>query len=131
MQRISDKPIILLDVAHNPHSAEYLASQIRTQFPEQTVHMVLGMLHDKDIKSTIDVLKPLVKHWYPASLSGPRAASASELCQHLEQGQVEYANPVSAFESAMTSVTDGDVIIVAGSFHTVGEVLEHWKNKGA
>ncbi|CAM2876678.1 bifunctional tetrahydrofolate synthase/dihydrofolate synthase [Vibrio diazotrophicus] len=131
MQRISDKPIILLDVAHNPHSAEYLASQIRTQFPEKTVHMVLGMLHDKDIKSTIDVLKPLVKHWYPASLSGPRAASASELCQHLEQGQVEYANPVSAFESAMTSVTDGDVIIVAGSFHTVGEVLEHWKNKGA
>ncbi|MFV0447520.1 MAG: bifunctional tetrahydrofolate synthase/dihydrofolate synthase [Vibrio sp.] len=131
MQRICDKPVVMLDVAHNPHSAEYLASQIRSQFPEQNIHMVLGMLHDKDIKSTIEVLKPVVSHWYPASLSGPRAAAASELCQHLGEGQEQYANPVSAFESAMTRATGGDVIIVAGSFHTVGEVLEHWRNKGA
>ncbi len=130
MQQISDSPIVLLDVAHNPHSAEYLASQIRQRYPNQHVHMVVGMLHDKDIKTTLETLKPVVKQWYPASLSGPRAASAQELCQYLSTDQQEYVNPVSAFESAMTSADEKDVIVVAGSFHTVGEVLEHWKNKG-
>jgi len=130
MQEINTEPTILLDVAHNPHSAEYLVSQIKQQYPNKTVHMVVGMLHDKDIKSTIEILKPVVSYWYPASLSGPRAATADELCQHLDNDQIEYVNPVSAFESALTRVQPEDVIVVAGSFHTVGEVLEHWKNKG-
>ncbi len=130
MQVLSEKPTIILDVAHNPHSAEYLTSQIKQQYSNRSIHMVIGMLHDKDIESTVEALKPVVSHWYPASLSGDRAASASELCQHLAGKQTEYSNPVSAFESALTRVQPEDVIVVAGSFHTVGEVLEHWKNKG-
>lgn len=128
MQKISDAPTILLDVAHNPHSAEYLVSQLKLRFPGQSVHLVVGMLHDKDVKSTLAILKPVVKQWYPASLSGPRAASAEELCQYLEAPQTRYANPVAAFEAALTQAQADDVIVVAGSFHTVGEVLEHWQN---
>ncbi|MBY8317166.1 bifunctional tetrahydrofolate synthase/dihydrofolate synthase [Vibrio fluvialis] len=128
MQKISDAPTILLDVAHNPHSAEYLVSQLEQRFPGQSVHLVVGMLHDKDVKSTLAILKPVVKQWYPASLSGPRAASADELCQYLAESQTRYANPVVAFEAALTQAQSDDVIVVAGSFHTVGEVLEHWQN---
>lgn len=127
MQQISQAPVILLDVAHNPHSAEYLVSQLEQRFSGQTVHMVVGMLHDKDVKSTLAILKPVVKQWYPASLSGPRAASAEELCQTLDVDQVRYANPVEAFEAALTQAQQDDVIVVVGSFHTVGEVLEHWQ----
>ncbi len=130
MQILSELPTIILDVAHNPHSAEYLSSQINQRYQNRSVHMVIGMLHDKDIKATIEALEPTVDNWYPASLAGDRAASASELCQYLEDGQTEYPNPVSAFESALTRIQPEDVIVVAGSFHTVGEVLEHWKNKG-
>ncbi|KOE82885.1 folylpolyglutamate synthase [Vibrio alginolyticus] len=130
MQKISDAPTIILDVAHNPHSAQYLADQLQQRYAQRTIHMVVGMLHDKDVESTLKQLQPISSAWYPASLSGPRAAKAEELCRHLEQYVGQFTNPVSAFEAAMTQAKENDVIVVVGSFHTVGEVLEHWQNKG-
>ncbi|EGU47229.1 folylpolyglutamate synthase/dihydrofolate synthase [Vibrio ichthyoenteri ATCC 700023] len=130
MQLINQAPTVLLDVAHNPHSAQYLVERLAQQFPQQIIHMVVAMLHDKDIKSTLEILAPVATHWYPASLTGPRAAQAEELCRYLGAEQAQFATPVAAFEAAMTNAHQQDVIIVVGSFHTVGEVLEYWQSKG-
>ncbi|MGL4191843.1 MAG: bifunctional tetrahydrofolate synthase/dihydrofolate synthase [Vibrio sp.] len=130
MQQISSAPTIVLDVAHNPHSAHYLAQQLKQRYPQQTLHLVLGMLHDKDIAATVAELMPLVNHWYPASLSGPRAATAAQLCQYLPADTTHYVDPVAAFKAALTQAEPQDVIVVAGSFHTVGEVLEDWQKRG-
>lgn len=131
MQVIHQQPTILLDVAHNPHSARYLVERVAQQFKGKTIHTVVAMLHDKDIKATLEALSSIAAHWYPASLTGPRAASAEELGQYLPASNTHYESPVFAFEAAMTQAAQQDVILVVGSFHTVGEVLEHWQNKGA
>ncbi|HDM8190276.1 TPA: bifunctional tetrahydrofolate synthase/dihydrofolate synthase [Vibrio harveyi] len=128
MQVLQTGPEIVLDVAHNPHSAEYLVEKVKRQYADKNIHVVVAMLHDKDIKATIKALTPIATQWYPASLTGPRAATADELCQYLPQGQVEFQAPVEAFESAKTHAAHDDVILVVGSFHTVGEVLEHWQS---
>ncbi|MEZ9014427.1 bifunctional tetrahydrofolate synthase/dihydrofolate synthase [Vibrio splendidus] len=130
MQKISEQPVIVLDVAHNPHSAEYFAQQVTKKYAGKNLHVVVAMLHDKDIPATLEVLAPITTHWYPASLNGPRAATATELCQSLPQGVEQHSNPVAAFEAALASVKGDDVVLVVGSFHTVGEVLEHWQKKG-
>lgn len=130
MQQISEQPVIVLDVAHNPHSAEYFAQQVTKQYAGKNLHVVVAMLHDKDIPATLEVLAPITTHWYPASLQGPRAATAAELCKSLPQDVKQYSNPVAAFEAALASVQGDDVVLVVGSFHTVGEVLEHWQKKG-
>lgn len=132
MQRLTrgteeTEPTIILDVAHNPHSAHYLVQQITQRFPNKKIHAVVGMLHDKDIQSTLDEFSGVVDAWYPASLSGPRAAKASELTAVLSQDITEYASPVEAFNVALQDAENDDVILVFGSFHTVGEVWEHWK----
>ncbi|MDN3610641.1 bifunctional tetrahydrofolate synthase/dihydrofolate synthase [Vibrio ostreicida] len=131
MQTISTQPTVLLDVAHNPHSAEYLAQRVRHDYPEKVIHAVVAMLHDKDIAATLDVLSPIASYWYPASLSMPRGAKAEELCQHLPSNTDKFSSPVEAFQSAMTKANTKDVILIVGSFHTVGAVLEHWQKKGA
>lgn len=130
MQCIHQSPTVLLDVAHNPHSAQYLVDRIQQRYPEHTIHIVVAMLHDKDIKSTLEILSPVATHWYPASLSGPRAAKAEELCGYLGAEQTSFSTPVTAFEAAMKNASLQDLIIVVGSFHTVGEVLEYWQSKG-
>ncbi len=130
MQVVHHNPEILFDVAHNPHSAQYLAEKMAQRYPNRTIHMVIAMLHDKDIKSTVAELKPIVTYWYVASLTGPRAAKASELCEHLTDNFIAFAKPVTAFKAALTNADKDDVIIVAGSFHTVGEVLEYWQQRG-
>ncbi|MDG3088694.1 hypothetical protein P7F88_22580 [Vibrio hannami] len=35
MQKVSGSPVTILDVAHNPHSAGYLAEQLQKQYPNK------------------------------------------------------------------------------------------------
>ncbi|QIA62830.1 bifunctional tetrahydrofolate synthase/dihydrofolate synthase [Vibrio astriarenae] len=131
MQVLGKSPQVLLDVAHNPHSAEYLVEQLKKKYPERTIRTVVAMLHDKDIEATLSVLGQLSSHWYPASLSGPRAASAEELISHLPTVTSTFSTPVEAYQMALHEADDSDLILVVGSFHTVGEVLQHIEKQGA
>ncbi|MGO3799873.1 MAG: bifunctional tetrahydrofolate synthase/dihydrofolate synthase, partial [Vibrio casei] len=62
----------------------------------------------------------------PSSLKGPRAAQEAELCQYLSAVKGHYQTPVEAFKSAQGQAQEDDVLLVVGSFHTVGEVLNYW-----
>lgn len=130
MQVLQQAPLVLMDVAHNPHSAQYLTRQLQLNYPDKTIRVVVAMLHDKDIRATLAALSPVATHWYPASLTGPRAANASELLGYLSPETVGYETPVAAFEQAMNDVSSEEMVLVVGSFHTVGEVLEYWQQKG-
>lgn len=123
MQKVDNTPIVILDVAHNPHSAEYLVQQVQQRYAGKTIHCVLGMLHDKDIAQTIKVLEPAITTWYPSSLDGPRAASADELIEHIQTSCSKYSSPTFAYQAALSTAQKEDVILVAGSFRTVAEIL--------
>ena len=122
-QVVSESPRVILDVAHNPHAASYLAQRLG-QLPKQgRVLAVIGMLHDKDIPGTLDCLAPVVDSWYCAPLEGPRGASAEQLMQHLGEGQ-QFDHVVHAWHAAQAEATAEDTILVCGSFHTVAHVME-------
>ncbi|MFH0257115.1 bifunctional tetrahydrofolate synthase/dihydrofolate synthase [Vibrio rumoiensis] len=129
MQQLSSQPTILLDVAHNPHSAEYLVGQLAKQYSGKSIRAVVAMLHDKDIASTLSALAPVVDYWYPASLHGPRAAMVDELVAYLPHIEGSFDTPVDAFIQARDQAREGEVLLVVGSFHTVGEILNYWQQK--
>lgn len=122
-QTVSEAPRVILDVAHNPHAAYYLASRLAEEPRSGEVHAVVGMLHDKDIAGTLAALAPQVDRWYCAPLDGPRGASADELLAHLDGG-VAYSNVDAAWQAARQQARPEDVILVCGSFHTVAQVME-------
>ncbi len=122
-QTVSHAPQVILDVAHNPHAAAYLASRLAELPRSGQVYAVAGMLHDKDIAGTLAALAPQVTHWYCAPLEGPRGASAAELLTHLDSGTA-YANVNAAWQAARAQASAEDVILVCGSFHTVAQVME-------
>lgn len=130
MQRVSEQPLIIMDVAHNPHSAQYFATQltkIKAQEGKNKIHAVVAMLHDKDIAATVAAMRDSVDCWYPASLQGPRAAVADEILQHLPAGCGGFDSPELAFDQALTQASADDVVIVFGSFYTVGQITTHLK----
>jgi len=122
-QRVSTSPRLILDVAHNPHAAGYLAGKL-SDLPRQggKVRAVIGMLLDKDIAGTLDCLKPQVDVWYCAPLEGPRGADVSALTEHLPQA-FSFTDVVSAWRQAMQDAETQDIVIVCGSFHTVAHVM--------
>lgn len=122
-QIVSESPRVILDVAHNPHAAAYLASRLG-QLPKRgRVLAVIGMLHDKDIAGTLACLEPMVDSWYCAPLEGPRGASAEQLKAHLGAGEV-FASVAGAWHAAMAQAQESDTVLVCGSFHTVAQVME-------
>lgn len=122
-QIVSREPLVILDVAHNPHAAAYLAGRLAEQPKRGRVLAVIGMLHDKDIAGTLANLSPQVDSWYCAPLEGPRGASAEQLIEHLGQGEV-YDTVAQAWYAAMKAATVNDTVLVCGSFHTVAHVME-------
>ncbi|GAA0785710.1 bifunctional tetrahydrofolate synthase/dihydrofolate synthase [Marinobacterium sediminicola] len=123
---IGELPVIL-DVAHNPEAAAYLADRL-CQTSNEPVHLVFGMLADKDIPAVIDVLKPAVDQWYPVSLAVPRGTDSGVLVAALSEAGVSAdtvhpgANVKTVVEALQQDMPEGRVVI-AGSFFTVTEAL--------
>lgn len=122
-QTIQLEPRVILDVAHNPHAAAYLAGRLKSLPKTGRVLAVIGMLHDKDIAGTLACLEDVVDSWYCAPLEGPRGATAEQLCEHLRAGAI-YSNVAQAWHAAMADAAPEDTVLVCGSFHTVAHVME-------
>ena len=130
-QIVPGQPVLVLDVAHNPHSVAALAVNLDAMGFYPTTHAVVGAMADKDLLPMFQRINPMVDRWYFTDLPLPRAAKASDL-QHLWQGQNNrndtassvHADPMRALQAAIDSADPADRIIVFGSFYTVGGVLK-------
>ncbi|MEI7366887.1 bifunctional tetrahydrofolate synthase/dihydrofolate synthase [Pectobacterium sp. 1950-15] len=122
-QTVQESPRLILDVAHNPHAAAYLANRLAALPTTGKIRAVVGMLSDKDIAGTLAHLTPLVDEWYCAPLEGPRGATAQQIAEHLTRSQ-SFPDVVAAWQQAMSEAAEQDVVIVCGSFHTVAHVME-------
>ncbi|OAN13562.1 bifunctional folylpolyglutamate synthase/dihydrofolate synthase [Photobacterium jeanii] len=128
MERVSEQPLVIMDVAHNPHSAQYFAKQLvklKQKEGKARIHAVVAMLHDKDIAATIAEMTDVVDAWYPASLEGPRAAKAEEIIAHVGDGVSGFATPEQAYDHALSQAQPDEMVIVFGSFYTVGQIASH------
>ncbi|KNC10100.1 bifunctional folylpolyglutamate synthase/ dihydrofolate synthase [Klebsiella sp. RIT-PI-d] len=122
-QTIGESPRVILDVAHNPHAAAYLAGRLKMLPKTGRVLAVVGMLHDKDIAGTLACLAEVVDDWYCAPLEGPRGATAEQLQQYLADSK-RYSSVGKAWQAALANARPEDTVLVCGSFHTVAHVME-------
>ncbi len=130
-QIVPGQPVLVLDVAHNPHSVAALAVNLDAMGFYPTTHAVLGAMADKDLLPMFQRVNPLVDRWYFTDLPLPRAARAADLQQmwqaQNQRGDVAsslHADPMQALQAAIDAADPADRIIVFGSFYTVGGVLK-------
>ncbi len=134
-QVLPGRPIVILDVAHNPHAAERLAAALGRMPCTGQTRAVFGMLGDKDIAGVAMLLKPHVDRWHLAPLPGPRGVDAARLASALDEAQVfdDVRQHVSLREALMAARDDAradDRILVFGSFLTVAAALEFLRGAG-
>ena len=125
MQPLRAQPAVMVDVAHNPHSAHYLAAQLRRRSKVGRRLAGAGRLKDKDIRQTLARLSESVDVWFLADLHGPRAAQAAELSAALAVDLPRhcFTSVAEAYRAALAAAQGQDEIIVLGSFHTVAETM--------
>ena len=130
-QIVPGQPVLVLDVAHNPHSVAALAANMDAMGFYPTTHAVLGAMADKDLLPMLQRVNPLVDRWYFTDLPLPRAAKAVDLQQAWQAQNTRkdtassvHANPMAALQAAIEAADPADRIVVFGSFYTVGGVLQ-------
>lgn len=128
MQRLHcDGVAQLHDVAHNPHAAAYLASQLRSIAADRPIYAVVGMLRDKDIAGTFAELTGLIERWYLGGLAMPRGATAEQLASGLKAAHVDtFSGVEEAYQAAVIAAqqdsSHAPLVLVFGSFYTVASV---------
>ncbi|AAO26891.1 folylpolyglutamate synthase [Buchnera aphidicola str. Bp (Baizongia pistaciae)] len=129
-ETISYNPIIILDVAHNPHSARYLFKKMSSFKKNGNIFAVVGILKEKNIKDIVSPLIPIVDYWYCITLLTHRSATSSEIIKYLPNHNSQISkNMTVALEKIFDKVTNNDIVLIFGSFITVCEANKFLANK--
>ena len=118
----------LLDVAHNPDAARVLYDTILKLDYDGNLIIVVGFLMDKQVSSFVKIIQSLVHRWIVCDSDHPRAIPAGKL-SFLISSQID--KPVQIMDSVTNALSHansianpGDMVLVTGSFYTVGPALK-------
>jgi dihydrofolate synthase / folylpolyglutamate synthase len=115
------RPAILLDGAHNPDGARSLAAFLHSHRTGGQNILVFGVMKDKDYAQMLGILVPEVDRVILTKPNVDRAAIPVDVA-HLVAGAILTDSVKGGLERAFRLAKAGDLVIVAGSFYTIGEV---------
>ena len=122
-EMIRREPMLVLDVAHNVNGMEQLVRQIGLT-PHRQLHLVLGMVKDKDIAPVLALLPKKARYYFTRSQI-PRALPETELQEAAAAFGLTgsaYSNVNMAIYAASLKAGKDDLIVVCGSIFLAGEV---------
>lgn len=115
-------PNVYFDGAHNPASANALVQTIRSQFPNDPVRFVIGMLADKDVDSVLQLLEQVSDEFYFVDFPNERAMKAEDICKLSNASKkVILTDPVSFIQNATNEPIK---TFVTGSLYLLGIIRE-------
>jgi dihydrofolate synthase/folylpolyglutamate synthase len=127
MQTIHREQQWLFDVAHNPAAASALAENLSERGAPVSV-AIIGILDDKNVEGIVGSLAGSVGSWIAVTASSPRAIDAAELARRTanETGKACLIADTlrMAIRNARAMAGPGGLVLVTGSFYTVGPLLE-------
>lgn len=131
LEAVSDKPLCLLDGAHNAHGLATLMQTLEQVLPRRRIIGVVSILSDKDAATMLAELIPRCDIVFVTTSSNPRALPANRLAEIAEgladpreRGPEVFVDedPCSALRSAYKLASSNQVILVTGSLYLVGDV---------
>lgn len=135
-QIFSQKPLTILDVAHNESSVQRLrefvdGQRINKNIQQARVYALCGMLKDKEVAQSLACMTGLVEHWHLATIYNERGADAHYLQEQLNSVDTKSNKTISlhdsvniAYNDVLKIVKPDDILIVFGSFFVVGDILK-------
>ncbi len=128
-QTVSEHPTVICDTGHNTGGISYIAEQLRTYPSEVQIHIVMGMVNDKDVRNVLKLL-PADATYYFTKASVKRALNEDQLCGLAREAGLHgktYPDVQAAFEAAKAASTEKDLIFVGGSTFIVADFLSFYQ----
>jgi dihydrofolate synthase/folylpolyglutamate synthase len=129
LQRVSERPLLLVDGAHNPHAAQALAASLPELLEGRPLQLVFGTLGDKDAEAMLRALLPLCSGAHLCPPASPRAAAPEALAGLVRK--LAPRTPVAAHQGAAAALAAAraaagpeGAVLCCGSLYLAGELLE-------
>ncbi|WP_302222203.1 bifunctional folylpolyglutamate synthase/dihydrofolate synthase [Acidaminococcus timonensis] len=125
LERIHQKPDIILDGAHNPSGVTVLRKALDEYYPRARRYFVFGMMADKDVSQVSDILfRPEDTIYTVLAHVGDRSETPEKLAKRLHKNAVPMDDLTAAYRKAVGEAGPEDVVIVCGSLYLVGTFKE-------
>ncbi len=124
LDRVHEAPLVMLDAAHNPAGAATLRQEMDRVRGARKVHLVFGVMRDKNWRAMWDALRGMVGAVVVTEPPLPRALPADALAAAVA-GDVPVRvlrSPREAIASVVDTAARDDVVLVTGSLFLVGAV---------
>lgn len=123
-QVLSAHPLTIADIGHNPDGIRQVVMQL-DRINYRKLHIVLGVVHDKDSGSMLDLL-PGNASYYFCKADIPRGMNSLELkAKAAETGLTgdAYLSVKQAYATAQLNAHADDCILITGSAFVVAEII--------
>lgn len=118
-------PLTICDTGHNIGAWEYISKQLE-KIKCNKLHIVLGMVDDKDYKSVIDLL-PSNATYYFTQTEIKRSLDSSvlyEIASNKGLNANKYNSVKEAYDAAVANANNDDAIFIGGSTYIVADFLK-------
>ncbi len=125
LEVIHERPLVVLDGAHNPAGAREVASFAREQWAGRRIRLVYASMRDKAIDKISEILFPLAEEVYLTRPEQARAASPEEIlavARYRPRRVIMEPEPAQALESACRASPPEGVVLASGSLFLVGAI---------
>lgn len=137
MEKINEKPLTIIDGAHNPEGMAAVRETLDQYYSDRPVTVMFSAMKDKDILTMLKHLDGAVNRLILTQFNFPRAAKVKELMEQLDQVGKEWEMEIraeenwhQAYQELVNSAKEDEVIMITGSLYFISEVRTILKNKG-
>ena len=127
LEVLATNPLIVLDGAHNPQGAESLREALKRNFTYHKLHLVMGIMADKDILGILRRLLPIAETAIFTRPVYARAANPDEIRKMARPYIQKYyviPDAACAIQEARHLAGPDDLICITGSLYFAGEVKQ-------
>ena len=122
-QVIQEKPLIIVDGAHNVQAMKNLLDFVHQQKKDR-VHFLIGMMKDKDLEDVFELFDDKDELTL-TRIAYPRAAKLEDFPVDIQKRATYTENYQEAFEQEVKKLKSNDILVVTGSFYLVGAILNY------
>jgi|SRR5579863_6929650 len=126
LEVVSERPLVVVDGAHNPAAAREVATFVRERWTGRRLRLIYASMRDKAMGEISEILFPLADEVYFTRPPIERAATPEEILEaarYRPRHVVLEPDPARALAAARDASSPDDVVLACGSLFLVGALL--------
>lgn len=127
---LCQKPLVVVDGAHNANGVSELACCLSCCLPGRPIVFVMGVMADKDHRQMLQTLAPFAREFITVMPEHDRALPSAELCEEARQISGKPAFDAKTVEAglqlALSHLQPEDALCICGSLYQVGQARAYF-----